>query len=494
MLSYLQKYKDLPAEMKRKASSPEVMAAIKEMEQSYGINLASIVMRIMVRELTLVDLPRYLVFEHGMNGKQAQKLTEELKEKVFQRMSDYVDVPREKAQNVEESESSPAQAAEIPPDSGPEPPQPSSVYSSSFFFSPEDEEEIKKLSQKLNSGYTGKKDEQSDPVEDKAGAIIKDIDLDMSSRELNDRLKQILITYLKGVRNKVSVKEAMAKPAASGGLELDARTIDSIVEAADRYSQTQQPIQKSRAGYGSDGKAGPIPDEDSRAKWEKLRQGYGERDFKYDFSQMKKPAGQAGEEEKPQASADGSEKTEPEASSEEGAPLGQKPGEASAPHSKPEEPEPRKAESAGQPGPKAKEPEYRDATGAPKVRQAASPGGKKRMDDVKYKPKLTGPIEELKGLTLVDFRRLGNDPQAASRKVADKIEYLAGESYAKKTAGIKAWRQSPVNRLYLEMGQQSVGEHKKIDSIIEKRQEEGLDTLSKSEFMAIMELNKNLRY
>jgi len=496
MLSYLQKYKELPAEMKRKASSAEVMQALRQMERNYDISLASIVMRVMVKELSVVDLPRYFVFEHGMTGKQAQKLTEELKEKVFNRMSDYIDVPEERAEEVDDSES----GAEGKAGSGA---GQSSVYSSNFFFSPEDEEEVKELAQKVDDGEQPaqeKKQKQEDVIGQKVQKVLEETGLQMSSRELESRLRQVLNTYIRGVRNKINAKEAMAKPAESGGLDLEAKTIDHIIETADKVKKEPEkqaaPDQGAGAGQGTSQPAG------DKEKLEKLRQGYGERDFDYDLSQLR----QKGKQESKSGSAGKSAQAESPAS-------GQKPQEE-----RPAEPSGRPGQATGQAGTgadkaeaekqraksqvkeekvdlgKSKSKAPSSGSGIAKARQAAQAGSKKRMDDVKYKPKLTGPVDELKELTLTDFHRLGEDPQTATQKISDKIEYLAGESYSKKTAGIKAWRQSPVNRLYLEMGQESVTEHKKIDEIIEKRKQEGSDYLTKSEFMSIMELNRNLRY
>ena len=56
--------------------------------------------------------------------------------------------------------------------------------------------------------------------------------------------------------------------------------------------------------------------------------------------------------------------------------------------------------------------------------------------------KLTGPVEELRAITLVDFRRLSRDPSEAAMKIKDKIDLLTGESFEKRSAGIAAWTAS----------------------------------------------------
>jgi hypothetical protein len=116
------------------------------------------------------------------------------------------------------------------------------------------------------------------------------------------------------------------------------------------------------------------------------------------------------------------------------------------------------------------------------------------MDDVKYVPKLTGPVDELKELNLEDFRRLGPDAEVRTKKIQDKVSFLEQDNYSQRLDGIKAWRQSPVNKLYLSMGQDSITQNQSINAIIKARMNEGSQVLSQEEFNAIMELNKNLRF
>ena len=72
------------------------------------------------------------------------------------------------------------------------------------------------------------------------------------------------------------------------------------------------------------------------------------------------------------------------------------------------------------------------------------------MTDVQAVPKLTGPVDELRQLTIDDFRRLSKDPREATLKIKDKIDLLEDMGYEQKTQGVKAFLESGVNRLYLE--------------------------------------------
>ncbi len=116
-----------------------------------------------------------------------------------------------------------------------------------------------------------------------------------------------------------------------------------------------------------------------------------------------------------------------------------------------------------------------------------------KMEDVKFVSKLTGPVEELRATTLVDFRRLSKDPKEAILKVRDKIDLLAEQSYSKRTEGIKAWMDSEVNRTYLEMMREAL-DGAPMPQVIAGRQTSKKPYLNPEELQAVAELSRNLRY
>jgi len=124
---------------------------------------------------------------------------------------------------------------------------------------------------------------------------------------------------------------------------------------------------------------------------------------------------------------------------------------------------------------------------------SSGPEAKVVMADVKFVRKLTGPVDELRSMTVKDFRRLSRDPHEATLKLRDKIDLLEEQSFEIKTAGIKAWQDSEVNRLYLTMLRKSL-EGKPIMEVIAEREAKDEPALSKAEFDAVMELNRKLRF
>lgn len=130
----------------------------------------------------------------------------------------------------------------------------------------------------------------------------------------------------------------------------------------------------------------------------------------------------------------------------------------------------------------------------PQVAIPQTPSGKADVKDIAYKPRLVGPIDELRTLTLVDFRRLSRDSQVAVDKIHSKVELLGEESFEKKTKGILAWRASEINQLYNGLLNESIKTGVPIREILATRASHKETSLTMEEFQAIMNLNRQLRF
>lgn len=120
--------------------------------------------------------------------------------------------------------------------------------------------------------------------------------------------------------------------------------------------------------------------------------------------------------------------------------------------------------------------------------------GKPKMQDVRFTRKLAGPVEELRSLDLTEFRRLSEFPNEAITKIKDKIDLLEDEGFDKKIAGIKAWRDSIINKMYLALVQEAFLQSKAITDILAEKHRAGEKTLNQAEVNAIIELNAELRF
>ncbi|MDD5173104.1 MAG: hypothetical protein PHG59_03115 [Patescibacteria group bacterium] len=115
------------------------------------------------------------------------------------------------------------------------------------------------------------------------------------------------------------------------------------------------------------------------------------------------------------------------------------------------------------------------------------------VEEIKVKPKTYSPIDELRTITLIDWRRWGT-PKEAAKMVQNKINLLAEESLVKKAEGIKAWKSSEINQLYLNIGAESIDQGKSVNEIIIQRQQQNKPTLNEEEFNVVVELNQKLRF
>ncbi len=120
-------------------------------------------------------------------------------------------------------------------------------------------------------------------------------------------------------------------------------------------------------------------------------------------------------------------------------------------------------------------------------------GARPVVSDVAYAPRLTGPVDEIRLLTLKDFRRLSRDPKEATLKIKDKLDLLEEQSFAVKTLGIDAWHGCEVNRMYLDILRQSLN-GKPVVEVIAELEKKSAQTLTKDEFDAVMQLNQKLRF
>jgi hypothetical protein len=127
-------------------------------------------------------------------------------------------------------------------------------------------------------------------------------------------------------------------------------------------------------------------------------------------------------------------------------------------------------------------------------RPAAFSESRPRMDDVKPRPKVMGPLEELRFLDLVNFRRLGANPKEITSKIVSRIKLLEKDGYDRMVEGVKAWRQSPVNRIYVRLAQESVANGRTLRETIAARQAEHKETLSMEEIEAIVSMNSQLMF
>lgn len=506
MLNYLEKFNNLPQELREKISDPQIMQKISEIEKKYDLTLAMVAMRVMVKDISIVDLPKYFVFEHDMDGRTAEKLVDELKNEVFSPVAGYLgfsvgesDTPvgvdqKENAENWVEQRKKEAAAR-----------------GSSFFFSSEDEEEIQELTKKVEGFANGEKIETAEEIdariENKIAEVKKQLGVNFSSEELSDRFRQILKTYLKGVRNKIDTRQTFMKKIENGGLGMDSIFVDNILLLADS-AELDEIVKKESDSKRSDNIAATANPENLSEKIEEpvAKNDFSfnlgsARDIDYDFSKMPKVTGEKKTDEQKQTDV----KIENSTKNTAEVPVFNLKSES-------DETKTAIASEIILDIPKNKEGAVKNldiklpnsdsnlknlkmtTSNVVSLKEGKTQDGRKKIVDVKHVPKLVGPIDELGEMNLLNFRRLDSDPKEAALKIKEKFKFLEEDSYAQRLAGIKAWRRSPLNNLYLQIGSKSIVEKKAVSQIVEEMMNSGKDYLTENEFKAIMDLNRSIRF
>lgn len=510
MFDYLQKFNKLPKEIKDNLSSPEIMHILSELEKKYHVELAMIVMKIATEDLLFDNLPIYFVSQLKLGVEEAEELSKELKDRIFKKVF---------------------QSHEIKEDY--------SVLKTSKDIEVKDfkEDKVKHDFAKTPFIEEGLSRDTKD--------LMKEISLILPSQELNKRFENIINIYLKGIRNKIDTRLTLAKPVVQGGLNLSLEQITKIFKIYDRKKADNE-SPKTIKPVVSDSLERIVKQADQgilRTEEYNLQKAIADRKSKSLDTKHELIAGDIPKELTTRKKIDshhllenydGSEEMEIVKYKEPSQPEDkiknvsvkygvQKENIESEIINKKEVKQNNKVISKIPQtikGPvkkkiklfsritnkvKPKEIVYQEdnqvkrgdidnqnnVTIQPRI-NVVTPSSRPQVSDIKAVPKVLSPIDELRYLSLVDFRRLGSDPKEMVSKVFSKIRLLEQGGYDKMIRGVKAWRQGPVNRLYLRIGQEAINKGISMEESIKQRQRDNKDYLSSEEIEEIINLNNKL--
>ncbi len=120
--------------------------------------------------------------------------------------------------------------------------------------------------------------------------------------------------------------------------------------------------------------------------------------------------------------------------------------------------------------------------------------GQRKMVDVVGVRRLMGPIEQIGTMTPLEFRRLSSDPAEAVQKIQDLLTALQENLYEDRVRGIAAWRESPINQLYLQITEAALEQGLGLPEVSSKRRAAGQESLSPAEMKALAQLNAKIRF
>lgn len=117
-----------------------------------------------------------------------------------------------------------------------------------------------------------------------------------------------------------------------------------------------------------------------------------------------------------------------------------------------------------------------------------------KVADVKKVEKLIGPVEELGTMGIAEFRRLSSDPGEAVEKMLGTLELLQEAEYEERIKGVRAWRKSPLSKLYINLVQEALSKGMTVADAAAERRNAGQESLSGAEIEAIVNFNKKISF
>lgn len=118
---------------------------------------------------------------------------------------------------------------------------------------------------------------------------------------------------------------------------------------------------------------------------------------------------------------------------------------------------------------------------------SSQPVTKQTMQDISVSEEEMGPVEELKSMTLEDFRRISSNPEEAAKRVLQKMLNLKEESFVWYLDGVAAFRNSPLYVEYMSNICRSLSERKTVANVLASQ-----NGIKLSEVVAIVEMEKDV--
>jgi hypothetical protein len=109
------------------------------------------------------------------------------------------------------------------------------------------------------------------------------------------------------------------------------------------------------------------------------------------------------------------------------------------------------------------------------------------MRDVEDKPLSLGPIDEIRAVTLTDFRRLANTPIEAAMRLGQKFLNLKLESILLLVDALAAWKTSPLFMEYTSAVLEACGQRKKLEQVLGDKQK-----IQLAEIYALLDMEKKV--
>ncbi len=346
------------------------------------------------------------------------------------------------------------------------PPPISSAPTASIFMAPDDELEIREQQEKLNQMMAAPAGHSVLSVEDVVNKAVSDFQLRFDEDIMQKRFAKVIESRLRDLRDSVETKEVLTRSKKIGGLELSPDLAGKILSFVEQHI-TDKPVIK------------PV----ELVKPASVR-------FDIPPAFIPRPQPVAAPMKPAEPIKEDVNKLAEEIKKEFQAPVPSPKPDLAAPA--PQVPKP---ETPAAPSAPVSTPEMytRPQDEMPRIVQVRKPEIERpQVIDIRQPAKVMGPVEELADLDLDEFRRQGTNPTEAAERILEKIDLLEHDSWAMKIDATKAWRRSPANQLYLQIGQESMESNQTVAETIRRRMQNNQPYLLLDEFLAINSLNSRL--
>lgn len=476
MADIWQQFHSLPKAIRDGVSTRRAIAALDDLErQNTGLDLANLIMRVMVREFPLDELPKYLQTEAALNATATATVMSRLRQDVFVGLvADYLGIGSAPAPAPASGRTSvptppgnlPVQTAPslptvISPGASPRPPQvkplaPVGQLAPTTHYSEEDANEIERNVARLKQMSALPPNQDLDAL---SRNILTGQSLAFSEDLLNRRAISIIKARLKDIRTTDETRTMLMREPKLGGLGLDQEIAIQVATAAERMAENLK-----KQGMIVPPVAPPPPTPISVPKVTQERP-----PPLPPFNRQAQPA------------------PSPVIPNVTDAPR------PSRPIVRPKDiplPPPSGAPMAMTNPPI---PIARPTAPARPVMQGSRGADRPTVADVVRPTKTLGPAEELRSMTVMEFRRLGQGAGDSARRLFDKFQHLQKESFTVWSEAVNGWRQSDIHQLYLDIGRESLERGMPVAQVIADRGRNGQPYLSEHEFNVISDLNRQLQ-
>ncbi len=124
---------------------------------------------------------------------------------------------------------------------------------------------------------------------------------------------------------------------------------------------------------------------------------------------------------------------------------------------------------------------------APAFKLDSRPVMKQSMQDVTASSNEMGPVEEIKSISLTDFRRLSGNPEEAAKRLQQKMFNLQEESFVWYLDALAAYHVSPLYSEYMQAVCQSLAERKSLANVLSMK-----NSIKLNEAVALLEMERSL--